>query len=119
MLSLRQITAQGVTAFVAVGFLKACLKLNCLLTALILQHLPCMSNSFCGLFECGLGRFPKFKRDLILTLNTQVSLIFMLNGVIWLILAIHAKAVTMIRCDSCHAKSVAWMNCVTSPGFMM
>jgi len=59
MLPLRQITAQGVTALVEADFLKACCKLNCLLTALFLQHLPCMSDSFCGLFECGLGRFSR------------------------------------------------------------
>ena len=59
MLPLRQITAQGVTALVTVGFLRACCKLNCLLTALVLQHLPCMSDSFCNLFECGLGRFSR------------------------------------------------------------
>jgi hypothetical protein len=76
MLSLRQITAQGVTAFVTVGFLKACFKLNCLLTALVLQHLPCMSDSFCGLFDCGLGRFPaalKLKRDFNTYLHSNLK----------------------------------------------
>jgi hypothetical protein len=40
---LRQITAQGVTALVTVDFLKACCKLNCLLTALVYNiYLACL-----------------------------------------------------------------------------
>jgi len=78
MVSLRQITAQGVSAFVTVGFLSL-LQTECLLTALVLQHLPCMPGSFCGLCECGLvGRFPRCVKTLekfyLLSSSIQVSL---------------------------------------------
>jgi len=40
-------------------FLKGLLQTELPADSSGLQHLPCMSDSFCGLFECGLGRFSR------------------------------------------------------------